>query len=64
MRQWLAQGNSASESAPNPRGVEFVRGSDYDEWEDMLITAARRVNERLRAKGLLASQQEPKSKDE
>ena len=29
--------NSPSESAPDSRGVEFVRGSDYDYWEDGLI---------------------------
>ncbi len=48
--------NSPLESTPDPKGVEFVRGQDLDEWEDMLIAAAKRVNTSLRAKGLLPAQ--------
>ena len=53
--------NSPSESTPpqNERPMEFVRGSDLDEWEDMLIAAAKRVVERHRAQGLLPEQQKP-----
>jgi len=29
--------NSPSDSAPDSKGVEFVRGEDYDYWEDLLI---------------------------
>ena len=46
---------SPSESAPDPRGVEFVRGSDYDYFIDGLIRTGERAIARMRAKGLLPS---------